>query len=70
MTYINTSPAQSFISRTHSNIIIVHFMGESDSSIYGLGQNKLNLKYEQENAIQKYKTRQQIELPSTRSTAW
>ena len=38
MTYVNTSPLQSFMSRTDSHIIIVNFTSDSDLSMYGLGQ--------------------------------
>ena len=38
MTYVNTSPLQSFMSRTDSHIIIVNCISESDLSMYSLGQ--------------------------------
>jgi hypothetical protein len=38
MSYINSSPLQSFMSRTNSHIIIVSFISDGDLSIYGLGQ--------------------------------
>ena len=38
MAYIDTSSLQSFMSRTHSYIIIVDFTSESDLSKYGSRQ--------------------------------
>jgi hypothetical protein len=70
MVYINISPLQSFMSRTDSHIIIVNFSSDSDSSMYGLFKklyvkkwkdlvhwSNTSMKHEQENTIQKIKTR-------------
>ena len=44
MTYVNTSPLQSFMSRTDSHIIIVNFISESDLSMYGLRPGEVIVK--------------------------
>jgi hypothetical protein len=38
MIYVNTSPLQSFMSKTISYILIVNSINESDLSMYGLGK--------------------------------
>ena len=38
MSYVNTSPLQSFVPRQGSHIIIAIFISHSDLSMYGLGK--------------------------------